>query len=97
MVLSRYEYRSEIHCRYYKKVQKKLHKLPEDIVQRFIALAEEMREKGPVMNTWKNYSKLEDGKYYCHLNYSYVACWTHDKKTIIIEVYYVGSRENAPY
>jgi hypothetical protein len=35
--------------------------------------------------------------YHCHLSYRYVACWTWRKKEIVIEVYYVGSRENAPY
>jgi hypothetical protein len=31
------------------------------------------------------------------LTYHYVACWRHEKETIIIEVYYVGSREDAPF
>jgi hypothetical protein len=31
------------------------------------------------------------------LNYRYVACWTCRKNEIEIEVYYVGSREKAPY
>ena len=47
--------------------------------------------------TWKNYSKLGKNKYHCHLNYRHVACWTAEKETITIEVYYVGSREKAPY
>jgi mRNA-degrading endonuclease RelE of RelBE toxin-antitoxin system len=80
-----------------KSVQKNLKKLPQDVVQRFNALAEDLREKGPVAHGWKNYSKLSENKYHCHLNYSYVACWTNDKGTITIEVYYVGSREDAPY
>jgi len=80
-----------------KKVQKNLHKLPKNIRQRFIALAEQLRERGPVAHDWPNYGKLGDGKYHCHLAYSYSACWTHEKETITIEVYYVGSRENAPY
>jgi len=43
-----------------------------------------------------NYSMLGNGKYHCHLNFSYVACWTYEQETITIEVYYVGSLENAP-
>ncbi len=31
------------------------------------------------------------------LAHKWVACWKHEKNTIIIEVYYAGSRENAPY
>jgi hypothetical protein len=46
---------------------------------------------------WQNYSKLNVNQYHCHLTYRYVACWRHEKNTIIIEVYYVGSREAAPY
>jgi mRNA-degrading endonuclease RelE of RelBE toxin-antitoxin system len=80
-----------------KKAQKKLFKLPKNIRQRFIALAEQLRERGPVAYDWQNYSKLGEDRYHCHLTYSYVACWTHNKGTITIEVYYVGSRENAPY
>ena len=80
-----------------KKVRKNLYKLPKNIQQRFIALAEQLRERGPIAHDWLNYSKLGDNRYHCHLTPSYVACWTHDKETIIIEVYYVGSRENAPY
>jgi mRNA-degrading endonuclease RelE of RelBE toxin-antitoxin system len=80
-----------------RKVNKHLFKLPKNIRQRFTALAEQLREKGPVAYNWPNYSKLGDRRYHCHLARSYVACWTHDKGTITIEVYYVGSRENAPY
>jgi hypothetical protein len=46
---------------------------------------------------WQNYSKLSDNEYHCHLSFHYVACWRHTKNTITIEVYYAGSRENAPY
>jgi hypothetical protein len=41
--------------------------------------------------------KLDENIYHCHLAYKWVACWKHEKSTIIIEVYYAGSRENAPY
>jgi hypothetical protein len=40
-------------------------------------------------------------KYHCHLKAgrpTYVACWELiDKKIRILEVYYVGTREKAPY
>lgn len=36
-------------------------------------------------------------KYHCHLKYNWVACWIWEKGTFIVEIYYAGSRENAPY
>jgi hypothetical protein len=81
-----------------KAIKKKLWKLPLNVQQRFEALAVVLRDGGPSgPHTWSNYSKLGENEYHCHLAYHYVACWRHEKKTIIIEVYYVGSRENAPY
>lgn len=80
-----------------KKVKKQLEKLPQKVLHKFIALAEQLRDAGPIAANWKNYSKLGKDKYHCHLDYSYVACWSNKNKTIVIEVYYVGSRENAPY
>lgn len=50
-----------------------------------------------MQKNWPNYSKLGDSKYHCHLAYSWVACWSYEKGEIKIEVYYAGSRENAPY
>jgi len=54
---------------------------------------------------WSNYGKLHgkktEDKRHCHLikgRPTYVCCWTViDKKTKIIEVYYVGTHERAPY
>jgi len=40
---------------------------------------------------------LGKDQYHCHLNYRYVACWTCHKNEILIEGYYAGSREKAPY
>jgi hypothetical protein len=38
------------------------------------------------------------GRYHCHLNYSFVVVWeVVDEKIRILEVTYVGSREDAPY
>jgi mRNA-degrading endonuclease RelE of RelBE toxin-antitoxin system len=81
-----------------KTIKKNLRKLPLNVQQRFEALAVTLRDGGPAgPHNWLNYSKLGDHKYHCHLTYHYVACWRHEKQTITIEVYYVGSRENAPY
>jgi len=76
---------------------KKFSKLPENVQQRLEALLLDLEETGPIQPSWKNFSKLDKNKYHCHLTYKYVACWSHGYNTIKIEVYYVGSRENAPY
>jgi mRNA-degrading endonuclease RelE of RelBE toxin-antitoxin system len=80
-----------------KKQQKGLGKLPVEVRALFKALVKDLQLDGPVRPDWDNYSKLGGSKHHCHLNYRYVACWTSESKTITIEVYYVGSRENAPY
>jgi hypothetical protein len=36
-------------------------------------------------------------EYHCHLAHKWVACWRIREGEIEIEVYYAGSRENAPY
>ena len=76
---------------------KNLDRLPQVVQEKFGFLIQDLAQKGPMQPAWPNYSKLGKDKYHCHLNYSYVACWMYDKETIVIEVYYVGSRENAPY
>jgi mRNA-degrading endonuclease RelE of RelBE toxin-antitoxin system len=80
------------------RVLKSLRKLPAEIVERFYLLSRTLEKSGPTgAYMYRNYSKLDKDKYHCHITYHYVACWRHEKNTIIIEVYYVGSRENAPY
>jgi hypothetical protein len=80
-----------------RKSLKNLDKMPGPIVQKFFILAEQLRNKGPFAPNWSNYSKLGKHEYHCHLAYNWVACWRHEANTLIIEVYYVGSRQNAPY
>jgi mRNA-degrading endonuclease RelE of RelBE toxin-antitoxin system len=79
------------------KVARKLLKLPKSIQKLFFLLVEDIKADGAIQKNWHNFSSLGDNKYHCHLNYRYVACWTYKKGTITIEVYYVGSREKAPY
>lgn len=61
----------------------------------------EIQIYGPERVDWPNYGKLTANSYHCHLRKgkpTYVACWTiRDKKLKQIEVYYVGTHENAPY
>jgi mRNA-degrading endonuclease RelE of RelBE toxin-antitoxin system len=80
-----------------RKVFKNLQKIPRKIRDKFTMLALQLSESGPIANNWANFSKLSNTQYHCHLAFHWVACWTYEKKQITIEVYYVGSRENAPY
>jgi hypothetical protein len=61
----------------------------------------EMKNSGPYRSNWSNYGPLETNEYHCHLKKgkpTYVACWkVIDKENKKIEVYYVGTHENAPY
>jgi mRNA-degrading endonuclease RelE of RelBE toxin-antitoxin system len=82
-----------------KKVQRRLAKLPGDVQEKALALAIDLRNHGknPGKN-WKNFSPLSNNTFHCHLSYSYVACWeVINEKIRLMEVYYVGSREDAPY
>lgn len=80
-----------------RKVQRGLRKLPRPVQRAFAFLLLDLESEGPIQKGWANFSALGPGRYHCHLNYSYVACWTHDKGSIEIEVYYAGSRQAAPY
>lgn len=72
-----------------------------DITDVINLLMIEMVQEGPHRNNWPNYGPLEEYKFHCHLRKgqpTYVACWELlDKEKKIIEVYYVGTHENAPY
>ena len=84
-----------------RKAVKQKESLPEPIQELLITLEKEIEVSGPVSGSWPNYSKLGKNLHHCHLKNgrpTYVACWeVRDKKTKIVEIYYVGSRENAPY
>ena len=76
---------------------RKLGRLPTEVQVLFQALVKDLESSGPLQPSWRNFSKLSRDSYHCHLNYGYVACWWNRGETLIIEVTYVGSRENAPY
>ncbi|OAI49255.1 hypothetical protein AYO45_03085 [Gammaproteobacteria bacterium SCGC AG-212-F23] len=88
-----------------KTVIKQSEKLNANISLALRFLLEELACKGPIIYTWPNFGKLHGtkniDKYHCHLKKgrpTYVCCWeTIDKKKRIIEVYYVGTHEKAPY
>lgn len=80
-----------------KSTLKGIQKMPKNIQFIFDSLVDDLIEKGPVRSEWPNFSKLGKNEYHCHLSYKWVACWHCEKDSILIEVYYAGSRENAPY
>ena len=80
-----------------KKVARGLTKLPASVQKLFFLLLADLQSDGPVQKNWRNFSMLGKHRYHCHLNYRYVARWTCRDNQIVIEVYYVGSREKAPY
>jgi hypothetical protein len=79
------------------RVIKNIEKLPLSVQILFDELIQDLQKKGPVQSEWPNYSKLSENRFHCHLNYSYVACWYNESNSIEVEVYYAGSREDAPY
>ena len=79
-----------------KKVARGLKKLPSDVQKLLFLLIVDLQDDGPIQKSWRNFSPLTKDRYHCHLNYRYVACWTCQNDEIMIEVYYVGSREKAP-
>ena len=80
-----------------KKVARNLRKLPADVRKLLFLLINDLQSDGPIQRSWHNFSPLGKDQYHCHLNYRYVACWMCRKNEILIEVYYAGSREKAPY
>jgi mRNA-degrading endonuclease RelE of RelBE toxin-antitoxin system len=85
------------------KAAKQLHKLPKDIQAAVSALTAELQIRGPMLPEWKHFGKLrgQGESFHCHIKSgrpTYVACWEVINKRIrILEVYYVGTHENAPY
>lgn len=80
-----------------KKMLRGIQRMPEAVQKKLVNLVEDLRDKGPIQKAWPNFSKLGGDRYHCHLSYSWVACWYHEPDSEVIEVYYAGSRENAPY
>lgn len=68
-------------------------------------LTEDLKTNGPAPGRgWHNFGKLRGRKQedirHCHLakgNPTYVCCWEVFKSEKIIEVFYVGTHEKAPY
>ena len=80
-----------------RRVARGLKKLPQNVQKLLFLLIEDLKSDGPIQKSWNNFSPIGKDQYHCHLTYRYVACWACHKGEIEIEVYYVGSREKAPY
>jgi len=79
------------------RVLKRIKSMPDHIQKLLALLVDDIEASGPIRSDWQNYSKIGGISHHCHLSYKWVACWTCEKDSINIEVYYAGSRENAPY
>ena len=84
--------------------EKQAKKLNQKIFAILRLLVEDLEQKGPDLKDWPNYGKLKGkkgDKRHCHLQKgkpTYVCCWeVIDKTQKVIEVYYVGTHEKAPY
>ncbi len=87
--------------------RKQKKKLPQTISEQLAVLLWDLEHCGPVQKGWKNYSSLKKGpripehSHHCHIKSgrpTYVVCWRiEDKQIQIIEIFYVGTHEGAPY
>lgn len=84
----------------YEKLKRSGSKRP-SIIDTVDLLAIELAERGPHLPDWPHFSSLKKHVFHCHLKKgqpTYVACWKMaDKEKKVIEVYYVGTHEGAPY
>lgn len=84
-----------------RKLDRRILEMPEPVQLQFRALVRDIQLSGPVRGNWKHYGKLRDGQHHCHLKSghpTYVVCWeVVDKTNQIVEVYYAGTHEKAPY
>ncbi len=75
--------------------------LPSQVGAVFLLLLKELEYGGPYRANWPNYTKMANDDYHCHIKKgrpTYVVCWKiYDRKYKIIEVYYAGTHEKAPY
>jgi mRNA-degrading endonuclease RelE of RelBE toxin-antitoxin system len=89
-----------------RQAEKQTRKLNNRVITVLKFLVEELKSEGSrISKGWPNLSKLKGtgnrDLWHCHLikgKPTYVCCWeVLDKANKVIEVYYVGSHEKAPY
>lgn len=83
------------------KLEKTINGFSDRVKEKLIVLFKDLEIKGFNQPTWPNFGKLGESLYHCHIKKgrpTYVVCWRiKDYKNKIIEVYYVGTHEKAPY
>ena len=92
---------------YSSKAARQIRDLPQKVRLQALALQLDIEASGPIRRNWPRFSGLRKSKgtpdeaYHCHLKAgrpTYVACWKIENKSIkIVEIYYVGTHEKAPY
>ncbi|MBI2970166.1 MAG: cytotoxic translational repressor of toxin-antitoxin stability system [Gammaproteobacteria bacterium] len=81
-----------------RRAAKRALRLPSRVQMLFQTLLVDLATTGPIQHEWPNYSRLADERYHCHLTYRCVAfSMEAAPESRVIEVTYVGSREDAPY
>lgn len=80
-----------------KRARKGIRKMPVKINEKKDILLRDLMEKGPIRKEFQNFSGLGKNMYHCHLAHKWIACWKYQKNSVEIEIYYAGSREDAPY
>lgn len=91
---------------YTSKSKKQSYNLPDKVRGLLNLLIKEIEIAGPIRKNWSNFDSLRGknipiNSYHCHLKDgrpTYIACWCiKNKKIKIVEMYYVGTHEKAPY
>ena len=92
---------------YSNRAEKQRKKLSLKFQQAVDLLAMEIEKYGPIRRNWPHFGALTkapgipDKAFHCHLNKgkpTQVSCWyVIDKKNKKVEIFYVGTHENAPY
>ena len=82
------------------KAGKIFRKLPPILQEKVRSLINEIESLGPVRGNRPHFEKYRKGEYRCHLKKgrpTYVACWRDLPAQDAVEVFYLGTREKAPY
>ncbi|MEN9654497.1 MAG: hypothetical protein RL235_609 [Chlamydiota bacterium] len=92
---------------YSNKAKKSILRLTIKVKLQLDLLAKEIEVAGPYRTNWPHYGHLKTAQgvpknaYHCHIKSgrsTYVVCWrVEDKQQKMVEIYYVGTHEDAPY
>jgi hypothetical protein len=82
-------------------------RLPKNVKLLLDTFALQLEKEGPYRKDWPNYGPLKKSPtipsdaWHCHLKNgrpTYVICWRIEDKILKkVEIFYVGTHENAPY